>query len=138
MDHEERLLADYGGTGLTIGPHPMQYRRREMNAMHVVPASKLHEIGDGEYVRIAGSVIVRQRPGTASGFIFLSLEDETGISNAIIHPDLYDNNRLLVIQERFLLIEGILQNQENVVSVKAARIEPLNITHAQTTSHDFH
>ncbi|HEV2113879.1 MAG TPA: OB-fold nucleic acid binding domain-containing protein, partial [Terriglobales bacterium] len=138
MDHEERLLADYSGTGLTVGPHPMQYRRRAMNAMRVVPASKLHELRDGEYVRIAGSVIVRQRPGTASGFIFLSLEDETGISNAIIHPDLYDQNRLLVIHERFLLIEGTLQNQEGVVSVKAARLQPLNITRAQNASHDFH
>ena len=116
----------------------MQYRRKEMDEMCVIPASGLHHVPNGNFVRIAGCVIVRQRPSTASGFIFLSLEDETGISNAIITPDLYDQNRLLIIHERFLLIEGILQNQDNVSSVKAARVMPLNITQAQTQSHDFH
>ena len=138
MTSEERLLADFDGTGLTVGPHPMQYRRKEMDEMCVIPASGLHHVPNGKFVRIAGCVIVRQRPSTASGFIFLSLEDETGISNAIITPDLYDQNRLLIIHERFLLIEGILQNQDNVSSVKAARVLPLNITQAQTQSHDFH
>jgi len=138
MTAEERLLADFDGTGLTVGPHPMQYRRSEMESMRVIPASELHRVPDGKFVRIAGCVIVRQRPGTASGFIFLSLEDETGISNAIIAPDLYDQNRLLIIHERFLLIEGILQNQDNVPSVKAARVFPLTITQAPIESHDFH
>jgi error-prone DNA polymerase len=138
MTSEERLIADYHGTGLTVGPHPMQYRREEMNRMHVVRAIDLHCVNHGKFVRIAGCVIARQRPGTANGFIFLSLEDETGISNAIITPDLYDQNRLLVIHERFLLIEGILQNVENVISVKAMRVSKLEITEAATRSHDFH
>ena len=138
MTSEERLVADYHGTGLTVGPHPMFYRREEMNRMHVIRATDLRYINHGKLVRIAGCVIARQRPGTANGFIFLSLEDETGISNAIIMPDLYDQNRLLVIHERFLLIEGILQNVENVISVKAMRVSKLEITEAATRSHDFH
>jgi error-prone DNA polymerase len=138
MNLEERLIADYHGTGLTVGPHPMLYRRDEMNRMKVVRAIDLHRLRHGQFTRIAGCVIARQRPGTANGFIFLSLEDETGISNAIITPDLYDQNRLLVIHERFLLIEGILQNVENVISVKAVRVSRLEITQAATRSHDFH
>jgi len=138
MTSEERLIADYHGTGLTVGPHPMRYRREEMNRMRVVRAIDLRHLKHGQFTRIAGCVIARQRPGTANGFIFLSLEDETGISNAIIMPDLYDRNRLLVIHERFLLIEGILQNVENVISVKALRVSRLEITDAATRSHDFH
>ncbi|PYY04708.1 MAG: error-prone DNA polymerase [Acidobacteria bacterium] len=138
MTSEERLIADYHGTGLTVGAHPMLYRREEMNRMRVVRAIDLCRLKHGQFTRIAGCVIARQRPGTANGFIFLSLEDETGISNAIIMPDLYDQNRLLVIHERFLLIEGILQNVENVISVKALRVSRLEITDAVTRSHDFH
>src|SRR5579884_1945035 len=138
MTAEERLVADYHGTGMTVGPHPMVYRRAEMNRMRVILATDLQGMHHGQLVRIAGCVIARQRPGTANGFIFLSLEDETGISNAIITPDLYDQNRLLVIHERFLLIEGILQNVENVISVKAMRVAKLEITEAATRSHDFH
>ena len=138
MTAEERLIADYHGTGLTVGPHPMLYRREEMNRMRVIRATDLQYMKHGQNVRIAGCVIARQRPGTANGFIFLSLEDETGISNAIITPDLYDQNRLLVIHERFLLIEGILQNVENVISVKAMHVDKLEVTEAATRSHDFH
>src|SRR5256714_9465451 len=138
MTAEERLVADYHGTGLTVGPHPMEYRRAQMDAMRVNCAIDLPHVPDGRQVRIAGCVIARQRPGTASGFIFLSLEDETGISNAIITPQLYEQNRMMVIHEKFLLIEGKLQNQDNVISVKAERVEPLIVTAAETTSHDFH
>ncbi|HET9743756.1 MAG TPA: error-prone DNA polymerase [Terriglobales bacterium] len=137
MTAEERLIADYHGSGLTVGPHPMLYRREEMNHMRVVRAIDLRQVKHGQLTRIAGCVIARQRPGTANGFIFLSLEDETGISNAIIMPNLYDQNRMLVIHERFLLIEGILQNVENVISVKALRVNRLQVTEAATRSHDF-
>jgi len=84
------------------------------------------------------AVIARQRPGTAKGFLFLSLEDETGIANAIVTPDIYEQNRLLLTSGRFLMIEGILQNQDNVISVKARRIHSLSVTAAETESHDFH
>ncbi|HMD97941.1 MAG TPA: error-prone DNA polymerase [Terriglobia bacterium] len=138
MTPEERLVADFSGTGLTLGPHPMAYRRAEMKALGVRPAAELKRIPNGKQVRIAGAVIARQRPGTAKGFIFLSLEDETGIANAIITPDLFAENRLVIVGEQFLFIEGKLQNQDNVISVKAERVLPLSVTKAPTRSHDFY
>jgi error-prone DNA polymerase len=138
MNHEERLVADFHGTGLTVGPHPMAYRREWLNAMGIRRASELRDIPSGKRLRIGGCVIVRQRPGTAKGFVFLSLEDETGVANAIITPDLFHQNRLLLASEKFLAVEGILQNQDNVISVKAERVLPLFVTKAETISHDFH
>ncbi|MFZ0291560.1 MAG: error-prone DNA polymerase, partial [Candidatus Sulfotelmatobacter sp.] len=138
MNHEECLVADFHGTGLTVGPHPMAYRRDWLNAMGIRRASELRDIPSGKRLRIGGCVITRQRPGTAKGFVFLSLEDETGVANAIIAPDLFHSNRLLLASERFLAIEGILQNQDNVISVKAERVLPLFVTKAETISHDFH
>jgi len=138
MNHEERLVADFHGTGLTVGPHPMAYRRCELDRMGIRRAGDLVHLGNGQRVRVAGCVIVRQRPGTAKGFVFLSLEDETGIANAIITPDLFQKNRLLLVTEKFVLVEGILQHQDHVISVKTERIFPLAVTEAETISHDFH
>jgi len=138
MSDEERLVADFRGTGLTLGPHPMAYRLAQMDALGVRQARELPGLPNGKWVRAAGCVIARQRPGTARGFVFLSLEDETGIANAIITPGLFEQNRLLLVGERFLLVEGVLQNLDNVVSVKAERVLPLDITGAATRSHDFH
>jgi len=138
MNHEERLVADFHGTGLTVGPHPMAYRRAWLNAMGIRRASELRDLPTGKRLRIGGCVITRQRPGTAKGFVFLSLEDETGVANAIVRPDLFHQNRLLLTSERFLAIEGILQNQDNVISVRAERVQPLFVTQAETVSHDFH
>jgi error-prone DNA polymerase len=138
MDAEERLVADFRGTGMTIGPHPMAYHRARMEKMGIRKASELARIPHGQPVRAGGSVIARQRPGTAKGFVFLSLEDETGVANAIINPDLFQKNRLLVSSEPFLMVEGILQNQDHVISVKAEKVLPLTITRAPTSSHDFY
>ena len=138
MTHEERLVADFHGTGLTTGPHPMAYRRAEMKALGIHPASSLSSLPSGRRLRIGGCVIARQRPGTAKGFVFLSLEDETGIANAIVTPDLLQHNRILLSSGKFLMVEGILQNQDNVISVKAERVLPLSVTQAETSSHDFH
>ena len=138
MTHEERLVADFRGTGLTVGPHPMTYRRAELNRQGVRPAIELPALPDGMHVCVAGAVIARQRPGTAKGFVFLSLEDETGIANAIITPQLFEQDHTVVVHNPFLLIEGKLQNQDNVVSVKAERVRALDISRAEVTSHDFH
>jgi len=138
MTDEERLVTDFHGTGLTVGRHPMAHRRVEWDGMNIKRACDLKAIPDGRFARIAGCVIARQRPGTAKGFLFLSLEDETGIANAIVTPDIYEQNRLLLTSGRFLMIEGILQNQDNVISVKARRIHSLSVTAAETESHDFH
>jgi error-prone DNA polymerase len=138
MTDEERLVADFRATGLTVGPHPMQYRRAEMKRMGIYRASDLAHLPNGRRLRIGGCVIARQRPGTAKGMMFLSLEDETGIANAIVAPDLLQKNRVLLISERFLMIEGILQNQDNVIHIRAEKVSPLRITRAETVSHDFH
>jgi error-prone DNA polymerase len=104
----------------------------------ILSARDLHHVADGARVRVAGAVIARQRPGTAKGFVFLSLEDETGIANAIITPQLFQEDHVVVVNQQFLLIEGRLQNQDNVISVKAERVRALGITRAETSSHDFH
>ncbi|MGH9574743.1 MAG: DNA polymerase III subunit alpha [Candidatus Acidiferrales bacterium] len=138
MSTEERLIADFHGTGLTIGPHPLAYHRASLKKYRLRTAIELQSLRNGTPVRIAGSVVVRQRPGTAKGFVFLSMEDETGIANVIITPQLFQQNRTVIVHNQFLLIEGTLQNQDNVISVKAAMIQPLQITQAETVSHDFH
>jgi error-prone DNA polymerase len=137
MTIEERINADFRGTGLTIGRHPMAYRREELNKLRVKRAIDLREIRNGVWVRVAGLVIVRQRPGTAKGFLFLSMEDETGIANVIVTPDIFDRNRAVLVNQPLLLIEGPLQNQDNVIHVRARRIEPLSYAMA-AVSHDFH
>jgi error-prone DNA polymerase len=138
MTSEERLVADFHGTGMTVGPHPMAYYRDELNAIGVVRAADLANIRNGSAVRVAGAVICRQRPGTAKGFVFLSLEDETGISNVIITPDIFEQNRFTIVGGKFILVEGQLQNVDNVISVKTARLEILQVSEAAVVSHDFH
>jgi error-prone DNA polymerase len=135
---EERLVADFRGTGLTVGMHPMGYHRKELRRAGVFSAQEIQTLPNGTPVRVAGAVICRQRPGTAKGFVFLSLEDETGIANAILTPPLFDTYHVTVIHKPFLLLEGTLQNQDNVVSVKVERVEALSITRAEPGSHDFH
>jgi error-prone DNA polymerase len=125
MTDEERLVADYAGTGLTVGKHPMEYRRAELRREKILSAEELRNGRDGEFVRTAGCVIARQRPGTAKGFIFLSMEDETGIANVIVTPDLYERDRLVVTRSKFILAEGPLQNQDGVIHVKAMRLQAL-------------
>jgi error-prone DNA polymerase len=138
MTAEDRLVADFRNTGMTTGPHPLGYHRQQLRRQGIFSAADLQHLSDGVEVRVAGSVIARQRPGTAKGFVFLSLEDETGISNAIITPQLFRRDHVTIVHQQFLLIEGRLQNQDNVISVKADRIRPLSVTRAETTSHDFH
>ncbi len=138
MTGEERLVADFRGTGLTVGPHPMTYRRAQLKQRGVHAAVELQKLPDGTQVQVAGAVIARQRPGTAKGFVFLSLEDETGIANAIVTPQLFERDHTVVVHNPFLLVEGKLQNQDNVVSVKAERVRALDISRAEVTSHDFH
>jgi error-prone DNA polymerase len=138
MNIEERLVADYHGTGLTTGPHPMAYRREQLRRAGIQSAIELQKLPHGEKAVIAGCVITRQRPGTAKGLIFLTLEDETGNANVIISPDFYDANRMNVLYEKFVQISGRVQNQDGVVHVKAETICPLTISAAAISSHDFH
>jgi error-prone DNA polymerase len=137
MTVPERLLADYAGTSLTIGPHPMSLRRTELALRGVLRASELPTGRHGRRVRVAGAVITRQRPGTAKGFVFLTLEDETGIANIIVRPDLFSEQRATIVGEPYLLVEGTLQIQEGVTSVKAERLHSLGGNSPQMESHDF-
>jgi error-prone DNA polymerase len=131
MTDHERLVADYHGTGVTVGRHPMSYRRAQLNEIGALRAADLAYAPNGKRVRYAGCVIVRQRPGTARGLIFMSVEDETGIANVIVMPDLYDACKLTVIGARFILVEGVLQNVDNVVHLRAETIEQLPDQHVE-------
>ena len=138
MEAGERLQADFDGMNLTTGPHPMSLLRPHLpegtwSAVDLLGAK------NGQQVRIAGNVIYRQRPGTAKGFVFISLEDETGIANAIVTPALFEQMRLIISQKAFLLIEGRVQVAEGTVHVKTTAIEALVREAApHGSSHDFH
>lgn len=132
----ERTRADYSGTGLTTGPHPMALIREQLP--DVWRATDLPEAPNGTSIAIAGMVICRQRPGTAKGFVFISLEDETGVTNAVVQPRLFERNRLLISEEPFLKIQGIVQNVNHVIHVKAVQITSLQYGSLATpVSHDF-
>ncbi len=137
MTTPERLFADFHGTSLTVGRHPMHYRRDDMNALGVTPARGLATVRNGGLVRVAGSVIVRQRPGTAKGIVFLSMEDETGIFNVVVMPDIFDLFRLTLVREPYLIVEGKVQNQEGVIHVLARKIERMEPAAPAMSSHDF-
>jgi error-prone DNA polymerase len=140
MTQSERLVADYAGTGLTIGPHPMTFRRHELSMRGILRAIDLPRERTGRRVRAAGMVITRQRPGTAKGFVFLTLEDETGIANIIVRPDLYAKERTALVGAPFLIVEGVLQNEDGVCSIRAERVFRLEgfADGASVESHDFH
>jgi error-prone DNA polymerase len=132
------LVADYAGTGVTVGGHPMHYRRSELRRSNILSAEEMRTRRDGEFVRVAGFIIARQWPGTAKGFIFISMEDKTGIANVIVTPDLCERDRLVVTRSEFLLVEGALQNQDNVIHVKAMRLTELSNRTLEVRSQDFH
>ncbi len=138
MTTHERLSADYAGTGLTTGPHPLAYHRAAFRQQGISSAEELASLANNQFVRVAGCVIARQRPGTAKGFVFLSLEDETGIANVIITPDHFERNRVVVTRSRFVRVEGPLQHQDGVIHVKAHNIIPLDIRDIEIRSHNFH
>jgi error-prone DNA polymerase len=138
MEIEERLIADYHGTGLTVGPHPMAYRRTALRNLGICSAAELRQQPHGKKAVVAGCVITRQRPGTAKGLIFLTLEDETGNANIIVMPDVYASDPMVVLHERFVKVRGTVQNQDGIVHLKAQKILPLQVTAAETRSHDFH
>ena len=117
----------------------MRFCREQLNAMRVTSASQAKDLPDGSLVCVAGMVICRQQPQTAKGFVFLSLEDETGIVNIILKPKVFTRLRVTVLSHNYLLVRGVLQNQRGVVSVKAVDVRPSpQPTNASVPSHDFH
>jgi len=127
MSAVERTLADYTNSGITVGPHIMQHLRDELARDGVLCAIDLKKARNGQWVKIAGLVIVRQRPGTAKGFCFLTLEDETGTSNAVVVPDMFQRHRALIHSAALLQVEGPLQKVDGVLHVRARRFTPLAI-----------
>ncbi|HEV7509331.1 MAG TPA: error-prone DNA polymerase [Thermoanaerobaculia bacterium] len=136
MTPAEETMADYGTAQLTLGPHPMSYYREMLQKKGVTPAGGLDALPNGARVRTAGSVIVRQRPGTAKGLLFLTLEDETGMSQAVVSPDLLQQHRKLIVGSPGLLVEGILQKRDGTISVKGEKFWSLKELVA-VPSHDF-
>ena len=136
MTPPERVAADYRGTRMSTGPHPMALIRDHLP--DVWRASELEKAKDGTTIRIAGAVICRQRPGTAKGFTFVSLEDETGVANAILTPKVFERNRLTIVHEGFLSIIGRVQHRHGVTHIKADTVEALAGRPQPTVdSHDF-
>jgi error-prone DNA polymerase len=136
MSPQEELIADFEGTGLTTGDHPMRALRRRLSRRGVLPNAVLERTAAGQRVRIAGSVIVRQRPGTAKGILFLTLEDETGMSQAVVDRHLLQRHRQLLVASPGLVVEGQLQRRDGVTSVKAQKLWPLDRL-VEVPSYDF-
>ncbi|MBL8112424.1 MAG: error-prone DNA polymerase [Acidobacteria bacterium] len=141
----ENTLADYEDTSVTAGPHVLAHLRHRLDAQGVLPLAWLTKMRDGEWVKAAGAVVVRQRPGTAKGFVFVSLEDETGMVQAIVRPDLFRDNRSLIVGAWGLVVEGKLQATDGALSIKAVKFAPLPLPsdvperpRRIIESHDFH
>lgn len=139
MTYPERIEADFSGLGMTAGKHPMALIRSQL-PHEVWTSTALDQARDGETVSIAGSVICRQRPGTAKGVVFITLEDETGLSNSIVYADKFEEWRLTITTEPFLLITGTIQRGEGTVHVMAEKVEGLRASRElpAAASHDFH
>jgi error-prone DNA polymerase len=137
MSRLEETMADYQAMELTTGRHLMEHYRKALERDGILSADELHAVPNGSRVRTAGAVIVRQRPGTAKGFVFLTLEDETGLSQAIVSPQLFSEQRSTILTNSGLIVEGIVQNADKQASVRAERFFPLAGMH-DMQSHDFH
>ncbi|HVO51880.1 MAG TPA: OB-fold nucleic acid binding domain-containing protein, partial [Thermoanaerobaculia bacterium] len=136
MSAVEETSADYRAADMTAGPHLIEHLRSVLSARSILSAAELRQAREGDRVKAAGAVIVRQRPGTAKGFVFLSLEDESGIVQAIVRPDLFKENRALIVGSSGLVVEGPLQKEGGNVSVRAERFWPLPAL-PDLPSHDF-
>ncbi len=132
----EETLADYTAAGLTTGTHPIEYLRTELRKLRVLPAAVLARVTPGSRIRTAGSIIVRQRPSTAKGMMFITLEDETGMSQAIVTPQQLQEHRTTLVGSSGLVVEGILEQRDGSFSVKAEKFWPLAQL-ATAPSHDF-
>jgi error-prone DNA polymerase len=138
MSALEETLADYASSGLTTGPHVMRHLRARLRPLGVVSSAELRAIPNGRWVRIAGHVIVRQRPGTAKGMLFLTIEDETGTCNAVITPDLFQRHRRHLHTSRMLIVDGPVQNVDDVIHVQGRHFCELPLPGQPPPSHDFH
>ncbi|MCB1054954.1 MAG: error-prone DNA polymerase, partial [Acidobacteria bacterium] len=136
MSEVDRMIADFEGTGLTTGAHPLTYLRPTLSRMGVVPAGLIERLEPGTRVRVAGSVIVRQRPGTAKGVLFVTVEDETGMIQAVVRPDQLERDRQVLVASPGLVIEGILRSKDGSWTIQGERYQALSEV-VETPSHDF-
>ncbi len=137
MDAFEETLADYHSMQLTTGPHLVQHVREELRRQGVLSSEELQRMPSGRRVKMGGAVIVRQRPATAKGFVFLTLEDETGMTQAIVNPQLFRDQRSVIVGSTGLVVEGVLQKEGTQCSIRADRFWPV-LDFAKFESHDFH
>ena len=138
MTPMEQTRADYATTGVTTGPHVIAHIRPRLKARGILSAEELKEAKNGSLVKVAGLVIVRQRPGTAKGFFFITLEDETGVSNIIVMPELFQRNRPLLHRAPILMIEGVVQKQDGVIGIRGRRFAEIKLDAPLPSAHDFH
>jgi error-prone DNA polymerase len=134
------ITADYRSLGLTLGRHPLALLRKRLAKMRVVTAERLRQLPSGKRVRVAGIVTHRQRPGTASGVVFATLEDETGSTNLVIWPRVMEAQRDAILGSSLMVVEGELQSEQNVINVVARKVENYSgwLGALETTSRDFH
>jgi error-prone DNA polymerase len=137
MTLEERLESDVLGTSVTVGSHPLRLHRSLLEERGALRAVDLEGLGDGRSVRVAGAVICRQRPGTAKGFLFLTLEDETGLVNVTVLPDLFEREHAVLVAANVLEVDGTLQAREGI-SVRARAVRGVDLPRVRTSSRNFH
>lgn len=137
MTDWDRMLADYTMLGISPGYHPMAFLRPRLNEA-IAATHMLANLPDGAPVQVAGLVVVRQQPGSARGFVFLLLEDEYGLANIVVRPDLYEANRALVRREPFLIVSGRLERRDGTVNVTAQTFSALKVTEGLApAAHNF-
>jgi error-prone DNA polymerase len=133
----DETAADYAAMHLTVGPHVMAHLRERVRADGVLAARDLDAVPHGTRVRVAGHVIVRQRPGTAKGFCFLTLEDETGTANAVVTPSRYERWRVVLNTSPLLEVEGPLERVDGVTHVRATGIRRIDAPAELPAGHDY-
>jgi error-prone DNA polymerase len=140
MGPQEEVFADYRTAGLSLKAHPVAFFRKQLDRLRVVPSRQLGAMRDGCHVRVGGLVLVRQRPGTAKGITFVTIEDETGVANLIIRMDVWEKYHRVARTASAFIASGRLQNQQGVIHVLVSRLENLNdaINGLRSASRDFH
>ena len=126
MTQAEHVVQDYAATGLSLKAHPVSFLREKLQMLHVTATGDLSKLKNGDAVKVAGLITVRQRPGTAKGILFITIEDETGFSNLVVWETMFDKYRKEIIQARLLMVEGKLQIEGKVVHVIVKRCFNLN------------
>jgi error-prone DNA polymerase len=140
MSPLEQVFADYRTSGLSLKAHPIGFFRRELAAMKVVPCGRLAGLPDGRRIKVAGLVLLRQRPGTARGITFVTLEDETGVANLVIRPQVWERWYPIARTSPAWIAQGLLENRDGVIHLVVHRLEDFSsrFQELKSRSRDFH